>query len=65
MDEIAFEFSETRHKMAVQSCDDIHELRQIAAALVQCHYAQKRLLHHYMLEGLPDLSHKLKASGSN
>ena len=53
VDEIALEFHETHQKHVIQSCDDIHELKQIASALVSCHFAMKRMLGHYMLEGMP------------
>lgn len=55
MDELTLDFNETKHRMVVQQCQDIHELREIAAALVSCHYAHKRMLQHYMLESLPSM----------
>ena len=55
MDELSLELHEAHQKHVVQSCQDIQELREIASALVSCHYSMKRLLGHYMLDGMPRL----------
>ena len=57
MDELSLELHERHQKHVVQSCDDIHELREIASALVSCHYAMKRLLGRYMLDELSRPDH--------
>lgn len=53
MDELSLELHEAHQKHVIQKCDDLGELKDIASALVSCHYAMKRMLGHYMLEGVP------------
>ena len=47
------ELHEAHQKHVIQKCDDLGELKEIASALVSCHFAMKRMLGHYMLEGVP------------
>lgn len=55
VDELSLELHEAHQKHVVQSCDDLGELKEIASALVSCHYAMKRMLGDKLLRELPQL----------
>ena len=53
VDELSLELHEAHQQHFIQSCDDLGELKEIASALVKRHYAMKRVLGQYMVEGTP------------
>ena len=55
VDELSLEFHEAHQKHVIQKCDDMQELKQIASALVSCHYAMKRMLGEKLLSEIPRL----------
>ena len=55
VDELALELHEAHHKHVIQTCDDLGELKQIASALVSCHFAMKRMLGEKFRSELPRL----------
>ena len=55
MDELSLELHEAHQKQVIQSCDDLAELKEIASALVSCHYAMKRMLGEKLRSELPRL----------
>ena len=47
------ELSRVQAHHTIESCESIEEVKAMARALLECHYAARQMIAHMIAEGLP------------